>query len=120
MVGLILLLTAVYIVLPVGQVRFGPALIGGVIATLLWEVIRHVLVWYFARLSMIRDGELSGIKAKMPEYETIFGLGSMLGNAHAGSLAKANDLCHLLGMDTIAMGVTLSFVAEALERGSST
>lgn len=51
-VGLVLLLTAVYMVLPVGQVRFGPALIGGVIATLLWEVTRHVLVWYFARLSM--------------------------------------------------------------------
>ncbi|HEV2055922.1 MAG TPA: aldehyde ferredoxin oxidoreductase family protein [Methylomirabilota bacterium] len=65
----------------------------------------------------IRDGELSGLKAKMPEYETIFAFGSMLGNAHAGSLAKANDLCDLLGMDTITMGVTLSFVAEALERG---
>ena len=65
----------------------------------------------------IRDGELMGLKAKMPEYETIFAFGSMLGNAHAGSLARANDLCDLLGMDTISMGVTLSFVAEALERG---
>jgi aldehyde:ferredoxin oxidoreductase len=65
----------------------------------------------------IRDGELKGLKAKMPEYETIFAFGSMLGNAHAGSLAKANDLCDLLGLDTITMGVTLSFVAEALERG---
>src|SRR5215470_10664673 len=65
----------------------------------------------------IRDGELLGIKAKMPEYETIFAFGSMLGNAHAGSLAKANDLCDLLGLDTISMGVTLAFVAEALERG---
>ena len=65
----------------------------------------------------IRDGELQGIKAKMPEYETIFAFGSMLGNAHAGSLARANDLCDLLGMDTISLGVTLAFVAEALERG---
>ncbi len=65
----------------------------------------------------VRDGELAGLKAKMPEYETIFAFGSMLGNAHAGSLARANDLCDLLGMDTISMGVTLSFVAEALERG---
>ena len=32
----------------------------------------------------IRDGELAGLKAKMPEYETIFAFGSMLGNAHAG------------------------------------
>jgi aldehyde:ferredoxin oxidoreductase len=65
----------------------------------------------------IRDGELEGLKAKMPEYETIFAFGSMLGNAHAGSLTRANDLCDLLGMDTISMGVTLAFVAEALERG---
>jgi aldehyde:ferredoxin oxidoreductase len=65
----------------------------------------------------IRDGELQGLQAKMPEYETIFAFGSMLGNAHAGSLAKANDLCDLLGMDTITMGVTLAFLCEALERG---
>ena len=65
----------------------------------------------------IRDGELQGVHAKMPEYETIFAFGSMLGNAHAGSLAKANDLCDLLGMDTITMGVTLAFLCEALERG---
>jgi aldehyde:ferredoxin oxidoreductase len=65
----------------------------------------------------IRDGELAGLQAKMPEYETIFAFGSMLGNAHAGSLARANDLCDLLGMDTITMGVTLAFACEALERG---
>src|SRR5215472_10063777 len=65
----------------------------------------------------VRDGELAGLRAKMPEYETIFAFGSMLGNAHAGSLARANDLCDLLGMDTITMGVTLAFACEALERG---
>jgi aldehyde:ferredoxin oxidoreductase len=65
----------------------------------------------------LRDGELEGLRAKMPEYETIFAFGSMLGNAHAGSLTKANDLCDLLGMDTISMGVTLAFVCEAIERG---
>src|SRR6266446_5868078 len=29
----------------------------------------------------------------------------------------ANDLCDLLGLDTISMGVTLAFVCEAVERG---
>jgi membrane protein len=52
MVGHVLLLTALYVVLPVGRVRLGHALIGGITATLLWELTRHVLVWYFARLSM--------------------------------------------------------------------
>lgn len=66
---------------------------------------------------VVRDGEFSGLRAKMPEYETIYAFGSMLGNAHAPSLVKANDLSDLLGMDTISLGVTLAFVAEALERG---
>lgn len=65
----------------------------------------------------IRAGEFAGTRAKMPEYETIFAFGPMLGNAHAPSLIVANDRCDLLGMDTISLGVTLAFVAEALERG---
>jgi aldehyde:ferredoxin oxidoreductase len=65
----------------------------------------------------IREGELAGTRAKMPEYETLFALGPMLGNADPESLIVANDFCDLLGMDTISLGVTLAFVAEALERG---
>ena len=52
-VGLALLLTALYMVLPVGGISFRHALIGGVTATLLWEVTRHFLVWYFAKLSTV-------------------------------------------------------------------
>jgi aldehyde:ferredoxin oxidoreductase len=65
----------------------------------------------------IADGEFAGRRAKMPEYETIFALGPMLGVAEPEPLILANDLCDLLGMDTISMGVTLAFVAEAVERG---
>ncbi len=65
----------------------------------------------------IAEGEFAGTKAKMPEYETIFALGPMLGIANPEALILANDLCDLLGMDTITMGVTLAFVCEALERG---
>ncbi len=65
----------------------------------------------------IAEGEFGGTKAKMPEYETIFALGPMLGISNPEALILANDLCDLLGMDTISIGVTLAFVAEALERG---
>ncbi len=58
-----------------------------------------------------------GIRGKMPEYETLFAFGSMLGNANAPSIIHANILCDLLGLDSISMGVTLAFVAECLERG---
>jgi YihY family inner membrane protein len=34
-----------------GRARLKHALIGGLTATLIWEVIRHILVWYFSTLS---------------------------------------------------------------------
>jgi YihY family inner membrane protein len=51
--GEVLLLTAIYLVMPVGQLSFRHALIGGVTATVLWEITRHVLVWYFDTISQI-------------------------------------------------------------------
>jgi membrane protein len=44
-------LSVLYFVLPVGRIRFKHALIGGFMATALWEVIRHILLWYFSTLS---------------------------------------------------------------------
>ena len=51
--GEILIITSLYLVLPVGRLQFRHALIGGVVATVLWEITRHFLVWYFAHLSKI-------------------------------------------------------------------
>jgi membrane protein len=51
--GEIFMLTSVYLVMPVGRLRISHALIGGVTAALLWEITRHVLVWYFATLSQV-------------------------------------------------------------------
>jgi membrane protein len=52
-VGEILLLTAIYLVMPAGRLRLKHALIGGIVAGLLWEITRHVLVWYFATISQV-------------------------------------------------------------------
>ena len=51
--GEILVLTSIYLVMPVGRLSWQHALIGGVTAALLWEVARHVLVWYFTTLSQV-------------------------------------------------------------------
>jgi membrane protein len=51
--GEIFVLTSIYLVMPVGRLSLSHALIGGVTAALLWEVSRHLLVWYFATLSQI-------------------------------------------------------------------
>ncbi len=47
-----LIITALYLVLPVGPTRLHHALIGGFVAALLWEALRHVLFWYFSTVSM--------------------------------------------------------------------
>jgi YihY family inner membrane protein len=52
-VGEVLLLTSLYLVMPVGQLALRHALIGGITATVLWELTRHFLVWYFSTLSIV-------------------------------------------------------------------
>jgi membrane protein len=51
--GEIFMLTSLYMVMPVGRLSLRHALPGGVIAALLWEITRHLLVWYFATLSQV-------------------------------------------------------------------
>jgi len=51
--GELLMLTSIYLVMPVVRITFRHALIGGVAATLLWEITRRILVWYYATLSMV-------------------------------------------------------------------
>ena len=51
--GEIFVLTSVYMVMPVGKLSLRHALIGGITAALLWEVTRHLLVWYFDTLSQV-------------------------------------------------------------------
>ena len=51
--GEVVLLTSIYVVMPAGRLDIRHALLGAVSAVLLWEVTRHVLVWYFATLSQV-------------------------------------------------------------------
>jgi YihY family inner membrane protein len=52
--GEIFVLTSIYLIMPVGRPSWRHALIGGITATVLWEITRHFLVWYFGTLSQIR------------------------------------------------------------------
>ncbi|SIT47317.1 Ribonuclease BN [Paraburkholderia ribeironis] len=51
--GEIFVLTSIYLVMPVGRPSLKHALIGGVVAAVLWEITRHALVWYFSTLSQV-------------------------------------------------------------------
>jgi membrane protein len=52
-IGEIFVLTSIYLVMPVQRPSWRHALIGGITATVLWEITRHVLVWYFGTLSQV-------------------------------------------------------------------
>src|SRR3954471_9098520 len=60
--GEVLLLSAIYLVMPVGRLSLRYALIGGATATFLWEITRHILVWYYTTMSQIQVvyGSLTG------------------------------------------------------------
>jgi membrane protein len=49
----ILLIASIYLVMPFGRISILHALIGGATAGILWEVIRHALVWYFGHISQV-------------------------------------------------------------------
>ena len=51
--GMVLMLTSFYLVMPVGRISLKHALSGAVTATVLWEAIRRILVWYYSKLSLV-------------------------------------------------------------------
>jgi YihY family inner membrane protein len=51
--GLILLFSLFYKIMPVARISFKRALAGGVTAALLWEVVRHLLVAFYTKVSIV-------------------------------------------------------------------
>ena len=51
--GEVLMFASIYLVMPPVRVRFSHALIGGITASVLWEITRRVLIWYYASVSKI-------------------------------------------------------------------
>ena len=50
---LVLLFTMFYKIMPVARISFSRALAGGFTATILWEIVRHILVYYYTNVSMV-------------------------------------------------------------------
>lgn len=51
--GLVLLFTLLYVIMPVAKVAFRRALAGGLTAAILWEFARHLLVAYYTKISAL-------------------------------------------------------------------
>jgi len=65
----------------------------------------------------VTRGFYAGQKVKMPEYESLYAMGSMLENADVVDIFNANAMCDEMGLDTISFGVTLAFLMECIEKG---
>ena len=52
-VGLAALFTAIYRFIPVASVPLSHAAIGGLVAAILWEMVRNFLVWWFESVSLV-------------------------------------------------------------------
>ncbi len=69
------------------------------------------------RYIKISEGPYAPLEGYGPEYETIAAFGSLCMNDNLESIAKANDLCNRLGLDTISVGATIAFAMECYEKG---
>ena len=52
-VGEVFLFAAIYWIMPVSLVTYKRALVGGLIAASLWELVRRVVVWWFTSISLV-------------------------------------------------------------------
>ena len=51
--SLAILFTGIYRFMPVAEVRLRHAAVGGLVAAILWELVRNILMWWFARVSLV-------------------------------------------------------------------
>ncbi len=63
------------------------------------------------------DTPYGDIEVDGPEYETQYSLGSACEIDDIEAVAKANEICDTLGLDTISAGLTISWAMEAHEKG---
>jgi aldehyde:ferredoxin oxidoreductase len=69
------------------------------------------------RIVKIESGPYQIEEGPGPEYETIGCFGTMLMNPSLEAVAKANDICNRLGMDTMTCGSTFAWAMDCFEAG---
>jgi aldehyde:ferredoxin oxidoreductase len=69
-------------------------------------------------LVQVKEGAFSTPEeVHRPEYETLAALGTLCLNDQVESVIKANEICNLYGLDTIAVGGAVAFSMECYEKG---
>ncbi|TDJ16324.1 MAG: YihY/virulence factor BrkB family protein [Gammaproteobacteria bacterium] len=70
--GLAALFTGIYRFMPVVDVRLRHAAVGGLVAAILWEIARNILVWWFSNVSLVNVvyGSLATVVIALLTLET--------------------------------------------------
>jgi aldehyde:ferredoxin oxidoreductase len=68
------------------------------------------------KYSMVKDGPYKSI-INGPDYETVFGFGSMCCVDDIKAICKADELCDEYGLDLMSASCTISWAMECFERG---
>jgi aldehyde:ferredoxin oxidoreductase len=66
-------------------------------------------------IKLVEDGKIT-LEGNGPEYETTATMGGSFLCTDLIAIAKANDICNRLGVDTISTGAFISFLAECWEK----
>ncbi|MFX0125754.1 MAG: aldehyde ferredoxin oxidoreductase family protein [Candidatus Hodarchaeota archaeon] len=69
------------------------------------------------KTTRFNEGKYAGLEVDGPEYETSALLGASCGIDELGAIAKSNQICDDLGIDTITAGGTIAFAMECSEKG---
>ena len=80
---------------------------------------KHCVVGCHRDIDISHD-EKYGTQGPGPQYETLGMFGSNCDITNLYGIAKANDVCNRLGMDTISIGSTVAFLMECYEEGPLT
>jgi len=69
------------------------------------------------KMSSVKEGEYQGTTVEGPEYETIFAFGGLCEIGDIAAIAKINEVCDRIGVDTITAGNVIGFAMRAYELG---
>jgi len=74
-------------------------------------------ILHCGKIRSVSTGPYAGATGEGPEYETIWSFTGPIDNNEIGLPIAANDLCDVLGLDTISTGNTIGFAFELFEKG---
>ncbi|MCL0065507.1 aldehyde ferredoxin oxidoreductase family protein [Dehalococcoidia bacterium] len=84
-------------------------------------LVKHESCWACpigcGKIIKVEEGPFAPVYGHAPEYETLGGFGGLCMNDNYESIARANEICNRLGMDTISASAMVGFAIEAYENG---